>query len=58
MNKKEKHDFNMIISHDLIPKLINFADKYNFDRDNIIKMAADVLKALSEISTFENFKED
>lgn len=57
LNKKELHDFNTIISHDLIPKLINFADKYNFDRDSIIKYAADVVKALSEMSTFKNFEE-
>lgn len=58
LNKKELQDFNMIISHNLIPKLIKFADKYNFDRDSIIKYAADVLKAVSEVSTFENFKEE
>jgi len=57
LNKKELHDFNMIISYDLIPKLINFADKYNFDRDSIIKYTADVIKAVIEITTFENFEE-
>ncbi len=55
-NEDELHDFNQIISHDLIPKLIKFADDYNFERDSIIKYAADVLTAMSEISTFENFK--
>lgn len=57
-NEDEAHDFTMIISHDLIPKLIKFADDYNFERDSIIKYTADLLTAMSEISTFENFKSE
>lgn len=56
-NEKEIEDFNVIISHKLIPELIKFADKYNFDRDSIIKYTADMLSTLTEISTFEHFKE-
>lgn len=57
-NEDELRDFNTIISDDLIPKLIKFADKHNFDRDNIIKHTAKVLTIMSEISTFENFREE
>ena len=57
LTEKEIEDFNVIISHKLIPELIKFADKYNFDRDSIIKFAVDMLSTLIEISTFEHFKE-
>lgn len=57
-NEDELHDFNMIISHIMIPKLIKFADDYNFERDSIIKHTANVLTVMSETATFKYFKDE
>ncbi len=53
---KELGEFNAVISGVLIPELIRIADKYNYNRDSMIKFAADTLTAMSELSTFERYK--
>lgn len=50
-------EFSKVISHMLIPKLIQIADKYNIDRDSMIKYTADMLTAMSEVATFESWGE-
>lgn len=52
-SEDELHDFNQIISHVLIPKLIKFADDYNFDRDSIIVFTAKFLMTMSKMASFE-----
>ena len=56
LEEKELREFNAVISGVLIPELIRIADKYNYDRDSMIKFAADTLTAMSELSTFEHYK--
>lgn len=53
---KELEEFAAVISGALIPELIRIADKYNYNRDSMIKFAADTLTAMSELSTFERYK--
>ena len=55
LEEKELAEFNAVISGILIPKLIQIADKYNIDRDSMIKFTADTLTAMSELATFENW---
>ena len=56
LEEKELGEFNAVISGVLIPELIRIADKYNYNRDSMIKFAADTLTAMSELSTFEHYK--
>ena len=58
LEEKELAEFNAVISGILIPKLIRIADKYNIDRDSMIKFTADTLTAMSELATFENWGGD
>ena len=55
LNETELADFSSIISSVLIPKLIQMADKYNIDRDSMIKFTANTLNAMSEVTTFKNY---
>ena len=55
LEEKELAEFNAVISGILIPKLIRIADKYNIDRDSMVKFTADTLTAMSELATFENW---
>lgn len=48
-------EFSKVISHTLIPELIRIADKYNIDRNSMIKYTADMLADVSEIMTFERW---
>lgn len=49
-------EFNTLISGLLIPRLVKIADKYNYDRNSMIKYTADMLTVMCEVATFENFK--
>lgn len=55
LEAQELAEFNAVISGILIPKLIQIADKYNIDRDSMIKFTADTLTAMSELATFERW---
>lgn len=56
LSDDELEDFNALISRTLIPRLIEIADKYNIDRDSMIKYTADMLEAMAEVATFKNYK--
>ena len=56
LEKEELAEFNSLISGILIPELMRIADKYNIDRDSMVKFTADTLAALCELSTFGNWK--
>ena len=56
LEEKELEEFNAVINGILIPELIRIADKYNYDRDSMIKFTADTLMAISELATFERYK--
>ena len=56
MNEQELEEYNEIIIHNLIPNIIRFADKHNIDRDSMVKYTADMLVAMAELATFENYK--
>ena len=58
MEEKELAEFNAVISGMLIPKLIQIADKYNIDRDSMIKFTADTLTAINELATFERYGDE
>ena len=47
-------DFAQMITN-IIHDVCNFADKYNFDRDNIVKCLAERLSIFAEIATINDF---
>lgn len=58
LDKAPLEEFNTLISGTVIPTLIKIADKYNYDRDSMVKFAADTMAAMAEIATFENWGRD
>ena len=56
MTEEELEEYIQIVSHKFIPDIIRFADKHNIDRDSMIKYTADMLEAMAELSTFENYR--
>ena len=58
LDPDELEDFNKLISGTMIPGIIKIADKYNIDRNSLIKFTADMLETMAEIATFENYKAD
>ena len=55
LSDEELEDFEPIFT-DLIRKICAFSDKHNFDRDSMLAYFSDVLKAVIEIATIENFE--
>lgn len=47
-----------LIGGKLIPEVIRIADKYNYDRDSMVKCCADIYSTMAEVATFENWKGD
>lgn len=45
-----------LIGGKLIPEVIRIADKYNYDRDSMVKYCADLYSTMAEVATFENWK--
>ena len=45
-----------LISSKLLPEVIRIADKYNYDRDCMVKYCADLFSTMAELATFENWK--
>ena len=43
---------------DYVNRLCRIADEGNYDRDNFIRAAVDMLDCMAEISTFERFGEE
>lgn len=58
LNEQALEEFSNLLSGELIPGLIRIADKYNYDRDSMVKYCATRLNAISELATFENYKGD
>ena len=53
-SNEEKEDFAAAVC-EIISKICVFADKYNFDRDNMFTYFVDNLALLAEMSTIKNF---
>jgi hypothetical protein len=55
IGENELKEINNLISNKIIPELVRIADKYNYDRDSLIKFVANIFLNMAELSTFENF---
>ena len=49
-------DFTWVVNG-VVEKVISIADKHNIDRDNAIQHFATIFKAMTEITTFQNWGE-
>lgn len=54
LSKEWREDFAATVT-EIILKICVFADKYNFDRDNMFTYFVDNLALLAEMSTIKNF---
>ena len=54
LSKEEREDFVVTVT-EIISKICVFADKYNFDRDNMFTYFVDNLALVAEMSTIKNF---
>ena len=45
-----------LIGSKLIPEVIRIADKYNYDRDSMVKYCADLYSTMAKVATFEDWK--
>lgn len=54
LTNEEFEDFNKIVK-EALNSLIDCADKYNIDRDSLIKYFCEVFGAMAEISTFARY---
>lgn len=45
-----------LIGGKLIPEVIRIADKYDYDRDSMVKYCADLYSTMAEVATFENWE--
>lgn len=52
--QEELFDFAQMTTN-IIHNVCNFADKYNFDRDNILKYLVERLSIFAEIATISDF---
>lgn len=52
---EEKEDFAAAVC-EIISKICVFADKYNFDRDNMFAYFVDNLALMAKIATIKNFE--
>lgn len=58
LEEKELEEVSKLISEIVIPELVRIADKYNYDRDSMIKYVAGMFSAMAELATFENWNSD
>jgi hypothetical protein len=56
LDDKALRDFTDFMSDMVIPGLVLIADKHNYDRDDFIRYAANIMSMMAEFATFENYK--
>lgn len=58
LNDDELKEYSVFVSRTVIPQLMRFADKYNIDRDSMVKYFSNTMDAFVRYATFHNWKED
>jgi len=56
LDKEAIEEVAELIGSKLIPEVIRIADKYNYDRDSMVKYCADLYSTMAKVATFENWK--
>ena len=55
LSKEEVEEVANLISGKVVPEVIRIADKFNYDRDSLVKYVANLFSTMAEIATFENY---
>ena len=56
LGEEEFEEVANLISRIIIPEVVRIADKFNYDRDNLIKYVANLFSTMAEVASFENWK--
>lgn len=56
LSKKEFEEVANLISGTIIPEIVRIADKFNYDRDSLMRYVASLFSTMAEVATFENWK--
>jgi len=56
LGEEELEEVANLISRTIVPEVVRIADKYNYDRDSLIKYVANLFSTMAEVASFENWK--
>ena len=56
LSEEELEEVTNLISRIVIPEVVRIADKFNYDRDSLVKYVANLFSTMAEVATFENWK--
>lgn len=56
LSEEEVEEVANLISGKVVPEIIRIADKFNYDRDSLVKYVANLFSTMAEFATFENWK--
>lgn len=56
LSKEEFEEVANLISGTIIPEVVRIADKFNYDRDSLMKYVANLFSTMAEVATIENWK--
>ena len=56
LSEEEVEEVANLISGTIVPKVVRIADKFNYDRDSLMKYVANLFSTMAEFASFENWK--
>lgn len=56
LSEEEVEEVTNLISRIVIPEVVRIADKFNYDRDSLMKYVANLFSTMAEFASFENWK--
>lgn len=56
LSEEEFEEVANLISRTIIPEVVRIADKFNYDRDSLMKYVANLVSTIAEVATIENWK--
>ncbi len=56
LSEEEVEEVANLISGKVVPEVIRIADKFNYDRDSLMKYVANLFSTMAEVASFENWK--
>jgi translation initiation factor 2 beta subunit (eIF-2beta)/eIF-5 len=56
LSEEEIEEVANLISGTIVPEVVRIADKFNYDRDSLMKYVANLFSTMAEFASFENWK--
>ena len=56
LSEEEVEEVANLISGTIVPEVVRIADKFNYDRDSLMKYVANLFSTMAEVASFENWK--